>query len=120
MEKLERDNLTFDSVNLIMISDSVKEKKKSKCVLIQRNAWVTKIIGYLGRWNNYSRIDALQNRKCVSYPLYVRSDMQYVKIGQPYIGCLGQICIALASMHNKIQYFPVFVLGENSKLEFSP
>ena len=80
---------------------------------------LTKIIGYLGRWNNCSRIDALQNRKCVSYPLYVRSDMQYVKIGQPYIGCLGQICIALASMHNKIQYFPVFVQGENSKLEFS-
>ena len=62
---------------------------------------LTKIIGYLGRWNNYSRIDALQNRKCVSYPLYVRSDMQYVKIGQPYIGCLGQIC--MANEHKKIQ-----------------
>ena len=28
--------------------------------------------------------------------------MQYVKIGQPYIGCLGQIC--MANMRKKIQY----------------
>ena len=28
--------------------------------------------------------------------------MQYVEIGQPYIGCLGQICVA--DQHKKIQY----------------